>query len=891
MASSWSASGRLLASGSDDTYLNIHTYQPEDSTLPFKLKITVSTGHNANIFSTKFMPHSNDTTLVTCAGDGEVRVFDIERTGSTSSESSVRGQRFDNRYQGVKYYSQNNTNGRVYRSHGDRVKRVITESSPHLFLTCSEDGEVRQFDLRLPSSAYPAPRGSRGFSRVSGGTGCVPPPLISYKKYGLDLNTISCSPSQPHYLALGGAHLHCLLHDRRMIGRNLADEQGRPGSAISASHLSPNDEESMGQATRCVRKFAPNGQKSARKTHNPHITACKISDENPNEMVVSWSGDHVYSFNLLGEQANLQNTEDSGSATNAKERSVTDKDSSHKRRKASSSTSLEDMEKRRAKARLRGYEASSLQVQYENGHSEQVGLDVLAANAPVLPARPQVWLDSSHQSRKIARGMTRIRKLMFSLDICSATMTAKMIFEEAADLTQGMLPEMNEICRLWRYPVDPSEEEARLQRTMRANRDAARSFVQALGTLAANLQNQFTSSTRGNSPPLDRIGSPPNCGPQLFPDHTFSLDFIKAICLWLKGGRPALLDGFKALPGQSSGHRLPIHPQADESGLDDYLIPYLVQCARPRSIPNIEASRFERDETRILFDSEEAAVLAFSHAILMPLEDLSREVLSNQGSHGERDLPGAQDRRTATIFWGRKVARGLLLRAGEGLDYEVVSMAFGGLGNDSTDSDEGRNQSDIDPDAMEDVVESVRVRNGDAGSMPESYNPSQVERDSMILWEGIEGLAPSGITEGSDEGVSGDEDVDGEGNDVQSGEDDDPYENLLPNTSTRGKLREAVEQGVHCSAHIREYRGHCNVKTVKDVNFFGLQDEYVVSGSDSGHLFIWDKKSGEVVNILEGDSQVVNVIQGMTIQSINFFTVCAYGSSLCRSTQADPRTT
>lgn len=155
--------------------MNIHAYQPEDSVLPFKLTTTLSTGHTANIFSTKFMPHSNDSTLVTCAGDGEVRVFDIERAATTSLESSVRGQRFDNRYRGVKYYSQNNTNGRVYKSHGDRVKRIVTESSPHLFLTCSEDGEVRQFDLRLPSSAYPAPRGSRGFSRSSGPVGKVPP--------------------------------------------------------------------------------------------------------------------------------------------------------------------------------------------------------------------------------------------------------------------------------------------------------------------------------------------------------------------------------------------------------------------------------------------------------------------------------------------------------------------------------------------------------------------------------------------------------------------------------------------------------------------------------------------------------------------------------------------
>ncbi|SLM34185.1 WD40/YVTN repeat-like-containing domain [Lasallia pustulata] len=78
----------------------------------------------------------------------------------------------------------------------------------------------------------------------------------------------------------------------------------------------------------------------------------------------------------------------------------------------------------------------------------------------------------------------------------------------------------------------------------------------------------------------------------------------------------------------------------------------------------------------------------------------------------------------------------------------------------------------------------------------------------------------------------------------------------------RRKLREQVQAHVPCSSHTRQYRGHCNVKTVKDVNFFGMQDEYVVSGSDSGHLFIWDKKTTQLVNILEGDGEVVNVVQG-----------------------------
>ncbi len=125
---------------------------------PFALTTTVATGHAANIFSVKFMPHSNDRTLVTAAGDAEVRVFDIEYNGRSVEPSmgpnvatTGRGQRFQNMYRGVRYMSDGNTNARIYKSHADRVKRIVTESSPHLFLTCSEDGEVRALDL-LPKT-------------------------------------------------------------------------------------------------------------------------------------------------------------------------------------------------------------------------------------------------------------------------------------------------------------------------------------------------------------------------------------------------------------------------------------------------------------------------------------------------------------------------------------------------------------------------------------------------------------------------------------------------------------------------------------------------------------------------------------------------------------------
>ncbi|PKU69206.1 hypothetical protein MA16_Dca002476 [Dendrobium catenatum] len=54
------------------------------------------------------------------------------------------------------------------------------------------------------------------------------------------------------------------------------------------------------------------------------------------------------------------------------------------------------------------------------------------------------------------------------------------------------------------------------------------------------------------------------------------------------------------------------------------------------------------------------------------------------------------------------------------------------------------------------------------------------------------------------------------------------------------------------------YFGHRNSQTVKGVSFFGPCDEYVVSGSDCGHVYIWMKKTGKLLRMMVGDKHIVN---------------------------------
>uniref|UniRef100_A0A0C9RQP4 TSA: Wollemia nobilis Ref_Wollemi_Transcript_1530_1974 transcribed RNA sequence n=1 Tax=Wollemia nobilis TaxID=56998 RepID=A0A0C9RQP4_9CONI len=57
------------------------------------------------------------------------------------------------------------------------------------------------------------------------------------------------------------------------------------------------------------------------------------------------------------------------------------------------------------------------------------------------------------------------------------------------------------------------------------------------------------------------------------------------------------------------------------------------------------------------------------------------------------------------------------------------------------------------------------------------------------------------------------------------------------------------------------YEGHRNARTVKGVNFFGPNTEYVISGSDCGRIFIWKKKGGQLVHLMQGDKLAVNCLE------------------------------
>ena len=69
------------------------------------------------------------------------------------------------------------------------------------------------------------------------------------------------------------------------------------------------------------------------------------------------------------------------------------------------------------------------------------------------------------------------------------------------------------------------------------------------------------------------------------------------------------------------------------------------------------------------------------------------------------------------------------------------------------------------------------------------------------------------------------------------------------------------QRSVHDCGYTQRYVGAANIATdIKEAIFFGKNGEYIASGSDDGHLFIWDRLTGELLMSRLADADVVNCV-------------------------------
>jgi DDB1- and CUL4-associated factor 6 len=678
---SWSRSGKLLASGSDDKVVNIYSYLPELSSSQFALAVTIDTGHSANVFSVKFMPHSNDGTIITASRDSQVRIFDIER--SAHSESS-----------GL-YLSPSSTAAKIFRSHTSSVKRIVTEASPFYFLTCSEDGDVRQWDIRQPESAYPRPRFH--FQRPGASVDLAdeaPPPLISYNDHNMELYSISCSSSQPHYIAVGGTHLHCFLHDRRMLGRNrLKERGGRPSpSAGSASF-----DDSLAEATQCVAKFAPYGQPKMGRNDTKQITACKLGDANPNELIVSWTGDNIYNFNILRDQQSSPSA--AYSAVPEGSRGV--RHGKKRKRYHDDSGSPSNLRSSRPRNSASPHETGATQalsflMQLGNGDNLEVPISE-HGNYDLLGSA-QLNQDHDHADHGALYAQA-IRTLKNSLGRSHYGHGTAARQEEMVKILLAAYEafEKIEYYRSQRtYPVTYHGPTIDYELKLSSDRQKIWRFVQASGTLARvvlRFRQQPVSDPRAHGIDISLFDmvhpAPREARGPLERHEQFGYDFIKAILLWLDSGIGAVLREFSSDSDSASvsgPRRVPVSKDPGVDAIDSELIPYLEGLAT--DLPVVYSGHGgpgdDPRDTDTVFITEKAAVKAFGFAMRTPFADLTGDGgVANIPREGGSADAVVQNREIALKFWGYKVCMALLNNAGIDVNFPFVATAFGDLENRS----------------------------------------------------------------------------------------------------------------------------------------------------------------------------------------------------------------
>ncbi|CAO1377917.1 unnamed protein product [Diamesa serratosioi] len=84
----------------------------------------------------------------------------------------------------------------------------------------------------------------------------------------------------------------------------------------------------------------------------------------------------------------------------------------------------------------------------------------------------------------------------------------------------------------------------------------------------------------------------------------------------------------------------------------------------------------------------------------------------------------------------------------------------------------------------------------------------------------------------------------------------------------------------------QKFLGHRNARTmIKEANFWG--DDFILSGSDCGHVFIWDRHTAELVQLLQADKHVVNCVQPHPTLPILATSGIDYNVKIWMPTEAD----
>lgn len=262
----WNEGGSLLASGSDDIHIILWD--------PFKHKKihSIHSGHHGNIFSVKFMPKSNDSTIVSGAGDFKIRVHDVlnSRGAGPNCDTTM-----------------------VCSCHTGRVKRLaVAPSTPFMFWSAAEDGLIMQFDLRMPH-------------HCTNGNSNVLINLINHLGRSAEAKCVAINPLRPELLAVGANDPYVRLYDRRMIqpvsnrfGEYTARSLWEPHNYSASCPDLEDDNLVPGCVTYFVAGHLPLKQTDYKKRFRNLASTYLAFSPDGAEIVANLGGEQIYLFNI-----------------------------------------------------------------------------------------------------------------------------------------------------------------------------------------------------------------------------------------------------------------------------------------------------------------------------------------------------------------------------------------------------------------------------------------------------------------------------------------------------------------------------------------------------------------------------------------------------------------
>ncbi|KAF7729424.1 hypothetical protein EC973_004403 [Apophysomyces ossiformis] len=743
----WSRGGDKLLSGSDDFRLCV--WMPFDN---YRLAYTIETGHRANIFSAKFIPHTSDSVIVSAAGDAEVRVFDVNASSSGTIENGLR---------------------QVYTCHSDRVKRIgLDEARPNEFLTCSEDGTVRHFDLRRPhkcsahsirSSITASRRPARQYPAPVGDNvrdGC-PSPLLDYGRYGVDINTLSMNKLHPQYFAVAGTDEYLYLHDRRM-------PPGGGGAGKNGTWAT---------VSKCVRRFSTRSeQRTGSRRRNGHVTACKFSDANGQELLGSWSSDGIYLFNM----------HDSPKET-------------------------------AAQATLRQTSRVKRNLGDVLDHSSEMDLIMRLFKVGDLDQA----MDELH-------------------DVLSEFDNAENNVESDDD---------NILRKVWGFCMEAAIQIRRIyERGVYLDTSPGSDYFagEALASARRHMQ--------------EAVSIVPN---------TWQGYWCLAVGYWIASG------GDRNSGCEDRQDWLMLAQMYAEKAQNLYMAP--VPEEDPfETAPHRSTRLRERQQAVENKNASDSCGISDCRTMMkLFIKDVRKAKLregysDTEDMDGESDRSDMSDESAAEPRW-------------KWLDFMYkkpwVTSSSQAASKQLSESESGpskRQRNDLMDTESENPVagpseqkasteneDSNEVTEMDAEEDPASMNSTTSTSDDSDDADEDEEDDDDDDDDESDRGTVGTEDIEMHietSDEYDEDSDDNGDDDWIPRCHHID--RQNMESGTDIVSPRSRYVGHCNVRTVKDVNFYGLNDEYVVSGSDDGYVFVWDKKTEKIVQILHGDEDTVNVIQG-----------------------------